>query len=83
MMAAETEKQGFEASLKELEVIVDRLESGTLSLEDSLAAFEQGIGLVRELTTTLNEVERRVEVLMRDDGGPGLRVREIAEDDAS
>jgi len=69
--------------LKDLEAIVDRLESGTLSLENSLAAFEQGVGLVRELTRKLDEVERRVEVLMKEDGESGLRVREIAEGEGS
>ena len=82
-MATEPEGQGFEEMLKGLEEIVDRLESGTLSLENSLAAFEQGVGLVRELTAKLDDVERRVEVLTREDGESGLRVREIAEGEGS
>lgn len=82
-MATEPEGRGFEEMLKELEAIVDRLESGTLSLENSLAAFEQGVGLVRELTAKLDDVERRVEVLTREDGESGLRVREIAEGEGS
>ena len=82
-MATGPEGRGFEEMLKELEAIVDRLESGTLSLENSLAAFEQGVGLVRELTAKLDDVERRVEVLTREDGESGLRVREIAEGEGS
>jgi len=82
-MATEPEGRGFEEMLKDLEAIVDRLESGTLSLENSLAAFEQGVGLVRELTAKLDDVERRVEVLTREDGESGLRVREIAEGEGS
>jgi exodeoxyribonuclease VII small subunit len=82
-MATEAEGRGFEELLKELEAIVDRLESGTLSLENSLAAFEKGVGLVRELTAKLDDVERRVEVLTREDGESGLRVREIAEGEGS
>lgn len=82
-MATEPEGRGFEEMLKELEAIVDRLESGTLSLENSLAAFEQGVGLVRELTAKLDDVERRVEVLTREEGESGLRVREIAEGEGS
>jgi len=82
-MATEPEGLGFEEMLKGLEEIVDRLESGTLSLENSLAAFEQGVGLVRELTAKLDDVERRVEVLTREDGESGLRVREIAEGEGS
>jgi exodeoxyribonuclease VII small subunit len=82
-MATEPEGRGFEEMLKGLEEIVDRLESGSLSLENSLAAFEQGVGLVRELTAKLDDVERRVEVLTREDGESGLRVREIAEGEGS
>jgi exodeoxyribonuclease VII small subunit len=82
-MAEDSEKPGFEAALKQLEAIVDRLEAGSLSLEESLAAFEQGIGLVRRLAATLDNVERKVEVLLRENGGTGLRLREVepAEDD--
>jgi len=82
-MTTETGSRGFEEMLKELEAIVDRLESGTLSLEDSLSAFEQGVGLVRELTARLDDVERRVDVLMREGGESGPRVREIAEGEGS
>lgn len=77
------EKQRFEDGLKELEATVERLESGVLSLEDSLAAFERGISLVRELSGTLCEVEQRVEVLLREDGGSSLQVRELLADDES
>lgn len=82
-MASADEKLGFEDALKELEATVDRLESGTLSLEDSLAAFERGIGLVRELNGTLHEVEQRVEVLLRADGESSLEVQDLVEDDES
>ena len=82
-MASEAGHQGFEDVLKELEGIVQRLESGSLSLEDSLGAFERGIGLIRRLTGTLNDVERRVEVLLREDGGSTLRVREVEQDEGS
>ena len=82
-MASEAGHQGFEDVLKELEGIVQRLESGSLSLEDSLGAFEKGIGLIRRLTGTLNDVERRVEVLLREDGGSTLRVRGVEQDEGS
>jgi exodeoxyribonuclease VII small subunit len=68
-MADETSPVAFEAALEELERMVQRLESGELSLEASLAAFERGIGLVRSLNDKLSEVEQRVEVLMRDGDG--------------
>ena len=63
-----TNKQ-FEVVLEELEGVVDQLESGDLSLEDSLAAFEKGIGLVKYCNQKLNEVERKVELLIRDKEG--------------
>ncbi len=55
----------FEEELSDLESIVIQNDSGELSLEDSIEAFERGVGLVRSLNRKLNEVERRVEVLMR------------------
>ena len=59
----------FEDALAELETIVQRLEKGELPLEDSLAAFERGIALVRSLSQRLAEVEQRVEVLLKSEAG--------------
>jgi exodeoxyribonuclease VII small subunit len=59
----------FDDALHDLEQTVQRLESGELSLEDALAAFERGVTLVRMLNEKLAEVERRVEILMRDADG--------------
>ena len=69
----------FEDALRELEGIVERLESGDLALEESLSAFEEGVTLVRYLNDKLNEVERRVEVLTRDQGG-NLQVDKLEEE---
>jgi exodeoxyribonuclease VII small subunit len=59
----------FEDQLGNLEAIVTQIDSGELSLEQSIDAFERGVGLVRSLNHKLDEVERRVEVLMRGAGG--------------
>ena len=59
----------FEDALQALEAIVSRLERGDLSLEEALAAYEDGVALVRHLGTKLTEVEKRVEVLTQDAGG--------------
>jgi exodeoxyribonuclease VII small subunit len=59
----------FEAALEELENVVERLESGDLSLEDSLAAFEKGVGLVQYCNQKLTEVEKKVEFLLNDKEG--------------
>jgi exodeoxyribonuclease VII small subunit len=67
----------FEAALEELEQIVERLESGELSLEDSLSAFENGVGLVRFCNQKLNDVEKKIEMLVRDKEGK-LELKELA-----
>ncbi len=59
----------FEDALQELEDVVGKLDSGTLSLEESLRAFEEGVAVARFLEKTLTEVEKRVEVLTRDNSG--------------
>ena len=66
----------FEDALHDLETTVQRLESGELSLEDALAAFEHGVGLVRVLNDKLAEVEQRIELLVRDSQGR-LRTRPL------
>ena len=59
----------FEDALQDLEGVVEKLDAGTLSLEESLHAFEEGVALVRFLEEKLTEVEKRVEVLTRDNSG--------------
>jgi exodeoxyribonuclease VII small subunit len=59
----------FEDAFQALETIVDKLERGDLSLEEALAAYEDGVTLVRHLGTKLTEVGKRVEVLTRDAAG--------------
>ncbi len=59
----------FESSLEELEKIVRDLEQGELPLERSLELFEQGVKLSRECQERLNQAERRIEILMRDNQG--------------
>lgn len=63
------EKKTFEQSMSELESIVRKIESGNLSLDDSLAAFESGIKLTRECEALLNEAKGKVEKLIKDSGG--------------
>ena len=59
----------FEDALGELETIVRGLESGDLSLEDSLERFERGVALSRFCRQSLAEAEQKVRVLMEDEGG--------------
>lgn len=53
----------FETSIQELECIVNQLEKGELSLEDSLKQFEKGITLVRACQETLTQAEQRIEYI--------------------
>lgn len=59
----------FEATLAALEAVVARLESGTLGLEEALAAFERGVRLARECESRLDDAERKIEVLLRAPDG--------------
>jgi exodeoxyribonuclease VII small subunit len=68
----------FESALEELEQVVEQLESGELSLEDSLSAFEKGVGLVRFCNQKLNEVEKKIEMLVKDKEGK-LQLKALAD----
>jgi len=56
---------GFEKSLERLETIVREMESGELSLEKMMKHFEDGMGLVGVCAARLNEVERKIEMLVK------------------
>ena len=58
----------FEKALDELESIVEDLESGDLSLEDSLKSFEKGIKLARKCQEQLSKAELQVQKLIEEDG---------------
>ena len=62
----------FESKLKKLEEIVNKMESGSLSLEDSLKDFEKGVSLVRQCREQLKDSEKKVqELLSVDEKGKG------------
>jgi len=69
MARKERSNERFEVALEELERVVEQLESGDLSLEDSLAAFEKGVGLVKQCNQKLSEVEKKLELLVKDKEG--------------
>jgi exodeoxyribonuclease VII small subunit len=56
----------FETAMQELDGIVRQIESGELSLEDSVQAYQRGAALVKHCRETLNRVEQRVTVLEAD-----------------
>jgi exodeoxyribonuclease VII small subunit len=71
------EAPGFEASLQRLETIVHELEGGELTLEESLARYEEGMQLSQRLTRTLDEAEKRIERLNDEGEPPGTRPLEL------
>ncbi|MFP5504630.1 MAG: exodeoxyribonuclease VII small subunit [Gammaproteobacteria bacterium] len=64
----ETPPASFETALSELEGLVEKMERGDLSLEDSLAAFERGIQLTRTCQEALSQAEQKVEQLLVQGG---------------
>jgi len=69
----------FEQGMKRLETIVEELESGELSLEDSIARYEEGIQLSRRLQQVLDESEKRIERLVEKEGtAPSTEPMELA-----
>ncbi len=64
----------FEEALAKLEAVVNRLESGELPLEDSLRLFEEGVHLTKLCAHRLEEAERRIAILQKDERGEFLEV---------
>ena len=63
------EALGFEPALAELEALVQKMELGEMGLDEMVNAFERGQKLVRHCTDKLNEVERRIEQLVKGPDG--------------
>lgn len=61
----EPQPASFETALSRLETLVGEMEAGTLNLEETIARFEEGQKLVEFCTGKLNEVERKIEILMK------------------
>jgi exodeoxyribonuclease VII small subunit len=66
-------EEKFEEALKKLEEIVREMESGDLTLEESLKSFEEGIRLSRFCAKKLDEAERRIEVLLKNEEGADIK----------
>lgn len=63
----------FEKSLQELESLVEKMETGDLSLEESLKCFERGVALTRNCQKALQEAEQKVQVLLEKNGKEDLQ----------
>lgn len=62
-------EKSFEESLTELEKIVEKMEEGGLSLNESLSLFEKGVKLARFLREELDKAEKKIAILLKDEQG--------------
>lgn len=62
-------EQDFEGALKKLERIVEDLENGELSLSDAIKKYEEGMKLSQFCTKKLHDIQKKVEVLVKDSSG--------------
>ena len=67
-MAKKSKTPDFESALHELENIVERMEKGELTLEESLLQFERGVLLTRTCQQSLQDAEQKVQILLKKDG---------------
>lgn len=67
-MAAKQKKLDYEAAVKELEALVERLEQGDISLEESLKLYERGVLLTRDCQDSLKAAEQKVQMLLQQSG---------------
>lgn len=67
-MAKESGEFDFEKALKELETLVEKMEQGDLTLEESLKQFERGVSLTRACQKALADAEQKVQILVDDAG---------------
>jgi exodeoxyribonuclease VII small subunit len=79
--AVQDEQLSFEQILEKLEGVVGVLEQGDTPLEQALSTFERGVALARLGTRRLDDAERRIEILLRDE--QGLRTRPLDKELAS
>jgi exodeoxyribonuclease VII small subunit len=66
MASKKPENMSFEATIEELDLLVEQLESGDIALDEALKKFERGIALARSGQTKLDEAEQRVSILLRN-----------------
>lgn len=67
-MAKEPKPETFEKALENLEELVRELEAGDKGLDESLALFEKGVGLAKDLSKRLEDVKTTVEALSKENG---------------
>lgn len=83
MAKKKVENLSFEESLNELDTIVQNLEQGELSLEESMALFERGLNLSQVSQNKLQDAEQKIKILLEKDGKTQLSDFALNADDAS
>jgi len=78
-VAKKQNELNFEQSLKELEALVEKMEAGNLSLEESLKYFERGVALTRNCQKALSQAEQKVQILLEKNGKEQLQDFEAEE----
>ena len=68
-MAKKEKNPPFEVALEKLENLVEKMESGEATLEQSLEWFEEGMGLIKSCRFQLEKAEQKVQTLIKDSGG--------------
>tara|TARA_R110000851_G_scaffold213709_2_gene366264 strand:- start:753 stop:998 length:246 start_codon:yes stop_codon:yes gene_type:complete len=71
-MVAKRKKLEYEAAISELESLVERLEKGDISLEESLKLYERGVLLTRDCQEALQAAEQKVQMLLQQSGQSAL-----------
>ncbi|MBD0788481.1 MULTISPECIES: exodeoxyribonuclease VII small subunit [Vibrio] len=80
MASKKPENMSFEATIEELDQVVEQLENGDLTLDDALKKFERGIALARSGQSKLDEAEQRVSILLSNtDDAPLSEFNELPE----
>jgi exodeoxyribonuclease VII small subunit len=80
-LATKEERFDFEKALAELEKLVETMETGDISLEDSLKQFERGVALTRSCQKALADAEQKVQILLQNSGGGELEAFKVDETD--
>ena len=77
-MEKQDESPAFEEALEELEAIVERMEDGEPSLEESLKLFERGMDLTRRCQKALDDAEQRIRILAEAEAGsPAIETGDV------
>jgi exodeoxyribonuclease VII small subunit len=71
-MPTKKDDLNLEKSMAELEKLVETMESGKLSLEESLKLFEKGVSITKTCQTTLKKIEQKVQILQKENDQLGL-----------